>query len=334
MHFTDSDISKINTLVSEFSVDTEVAVAKIVEGTPCFYGASKSDTGVEQTSNQGAVFEIGSITKVITSSIMAKMAFDNHIDIDSPINPLFPFDFHKNQEITFKSLATHTSGLPHLPKGVMWKALFNKPNPYSECDEASLADYLQNHLKLRKKKSISYSNLGVGLLSVALEKAAGCAYAELTQEKVFKPLGMSHSSATKTGLTHRLVQGLDVKGNASISWDFGFVAGAGSVLSSVEDLAKFMLANFDAQHAFLELQRQPVIKEKHQCMALGWFIIENAEKKKRLYFHNGGTAGFSSAMLMDVNAKSGVIVLSNISGLHKLKGQKVDELCFSLMEDI
>lgn len=336
MAFTELEILKINELISAFPVNTEVSVSKIIKGEPTFYGAVRHDDGVREVVNHDSIFEIGSITKVMTSSVMTSMALDNDIKIDAPINPLFDFNFYNNNhEITFKSLSTHTSGLPRLPRGVIWKALFtNRLNPYSSCDEKALRNYLQHHLKLKAKKSINYSNLGIGLLGVALEKASGDSYSNLVSEKIFKPLNMTNSGVSKNDLTGRTVQGLNVKGDAAITWDFGFLSAAGAVLSSVEDLTKYVLANFDRNYAIFEYQKRAVIEEKDRCIALGWFILDKVNKGERMYFHNGGTSGFSSAVLMDIQEENAFIVLSNISGLHKIKGQRVDHLIFSLMKEI
>ena len=335
MNFTQSEIEKVEDTITSFPVNTEISVAKITKGGPTFYGAVKSDNQVNSIDNYESIFEIGSISKVLTSSLLAKLVLDNGLDIDSPVDSVFPIKFHNNQEISYKSLSTHTSGLPRLPNGVVWKALFNrKSNPYEGCNEPALIDYLQNRLKLKSKKSISYSNLGVGLLGVALEKFSGTPFSELINDNVFAPLNMINSSISKKGRKGKFVQGLDNKGNASISWDLGYLASAGAVLSTIEDLTKFVIANFDGNHAFLEFQRKAAIEEKHECMSLGWFILDKARKGERFYFHNGGTAGFSSAILMDIKRQNAFIILSNISGLHKLKGQKIDKLIFSLMSEL
>ena len=335
MNFTKSEKQKIEDIISSFPVNTELSAAKITKGIPTFYGAVKSENQINSMDNHESIFEIGSISKVLTSSLLAKLVLDDGLNIDAPINSVIPIKFYDNQEITFKSLSTHTSGLPRLPNGVVWKALFNqKLNPYEDCNEPALIDYLQNNLKLKSKRSISYSNLGVGLLGIALEKYSGISFVELINTRVFEPLNMVNSAISKSGLRGKFVQGLDKKGSSSISWDLGYLASAGAVLSSVGDLTKFVIANFDGNNAFLEYQRKSVIQEKHQCMSLGWFILDKAQKGERFYFHNGGTAGFSSAILMDVKEKNAFIILSNISGLHKLKGQKVDHLIFSLMSDL
>ena len=335
MSITESEKQKIESLISSFPVNTEVSVAKITSGIADFYGAVKSETQINSVENHESIFEIGSISKVLTSSVLARLVVDDGLVIDSSINPLFPVKFNNNQEITYKSLSTHTSGLPRLPKGVIWRALFSgKKNPYACCSEPALLEYLQNDLKLKSKKNISYSNLGVGILGVGLEKYSGVPLGELMCEKILTPLNMTNSSTSKSRLKGRFIQGLDKGGKPSISWELGYVAGAGAVLSSIGDLTKFVIANFDENNAFLTYQRKSAVEEKYQCMALGWFILDKTQEGERFYFHNGGTAGFSSAILMDIQEKNAFIILSNISGLHKLKGQKVDRLIFNLMRDV
>ncbi|MEM0912299.1 MAG: serine hydrolase domain-containing protein [Pseudomonadota bacterium] len=331
MTFTESEKQKIREVAKLFAAQTEISVAKIEDGKPFFYGALNSGNAVKTIENHESLFEIGSITKVLTASLLAKFVTEEELEVDSAINPLFPFEFRNGQTITFQSLATHTSGLPRLPPNIAWRALFKRHgDPYEGCDYAALIDYLQNKMQLRKDRKISYSNLGVGLLGVALEKYANTPLNALFQEKIFSPFKMAQSSMVKDA-AGKFVQGLDKKGNPCASWDLGYFAGAGAMLSSTSDLAKFVLANQEHQYPFLEYQRRPVINEKYESIALGWFILNEANKSNPLYFHNGGTAGFSSALLIDIEEKRAFIALSNISGLHKIKGQKVDQLVFQLM---
>lgn len=335
MSFTDSEIIEINKVTDLFPKGTELSVAKIIDKTPFYYGTLNSGTGIQQKNNSGDVFEIGSITKIFTAYLLAQMTVDGDVEIDASINSILPFSIKGNAEITLRELATHTSGLPRLPPGIIWQALFsNKDNPYKNYTEDKLLNYLENKLKVNSKGKIVYSNLGAGILGYILSIYSKCSYNELLTKKLFSVLNMFNSSASRDKINSRLVQGIDTKGQPAINWELGVLEGAGAVLSSTEDLAKFALANFDPSNKVMNYQRATAFENDSECLSLGWFILDKPEEGERMYFHNGGTGGYSSAMLLDIKNNNAFIILSNISGLHKLKGQKVDELVFHLMSNI
>jgi len=333
MSFSKTDRSKIHAFIDLFPVQTEISVAKIVDAKPSYFGLTKTENGLSEVNNKSDIYEIGSITKVFTSSVLASKVTKGELSLDHLIDQCLPLNLKSNQEISLLDLATHYSGLPFMPPGIIWQALFkNKENPTKNYHEKHLLDYLENHLKLRKKK-IAYSNLGVGLLGYVLRKMSGKTYDELLKGELFNPLNMTNSTSNRNNVVNRLVSGLDTKGKVVEYSDLGILEGAGAVLSSAEDLVKFSLANFSEENKFLSLQRKAVVEDKYQCMALGWLIVNKPEKGERMYFHDGGTRGFSSAMYIDVHTKTGIILLSNISGLHKMKGNKSRKLVRDLMND-
>ena len=138
----------------------------------------------------------------------------------------------------------------------------------------------------------------------------------------------------------RLVETGLVKGISRIGvpignwiWDSDVFLGAGGILSSANDMACFLEAQFDMGNKELAMTRKPTFKVNDKLsVALGWHIIK-ANNGNDLYWHNGGTGGFSSSMVFDMNEKSGVIILSNVSFLHP-HAKNVDALCFEIMEDL
>ena len=335
MSFTDFEISEINKVVALFPNGTEISVAKIFNKTPCYYGVKNSENKLNAINNSNKVFEIGSITKVLTSFLLAKKVAEGVIELDQAINTVIPTPIKDGAKITFKELATHTSGLPRLPPGLIWQALFkDKDNPYKNYSNDRLIDYLENKLKLKAKGKMLYSNLGAGLLGYVLSTLSNQPYNELITDNLFLPLGMSNSTAQRELVNNRLVPGLGTKGKPVSNWDLGALQGAGAVLSTTEDLVKFVLANFDSNNEVMKKQRTTAFDDGVECIALGWLILDKKTKGERMYFHNGGTGGYSSAMLLDIEKSNAFIILSNISGLHKLKGQKVDNLALNLMANL
>jgi hypothetical protein len=61
-------------------------------------------------------------------------------------------------------------------------------------------------------------------------------------------------------------------------------------------------------------------------MGLGWHIVRSQDGKE-IHWHNGGTGGYSSSMAVQVDARSAVIILSNVSDVN----EEIDDLCFELL---
>jgi CubicO group peptidase (beta-lactamase class C family) len=155
----------------------------------------------------------------------------------------------------------------------------------------------------------------------------------MLQQMIFEPLAMQQSTTKRTLVGDNFVAGLTKRGKPATNWDLGAIPGAGAILSSSEDLAKFGQANLDSNNKAMKLQQQKAFTiNKDRDIALGWFIIKQ-DSDTRWHWHNGGTGGYRSSMVMNINNKKGVAVLSNISAGHAHAG-KIDSLSFSLLKSM
>lgn len=334
-HITIHQADSIYKLAKDFPGDTQMAFALIQNGQVVYYGTKRTGNTLLTTENEDKAFEIGSITKVFTSTLLANFVVNKELALDSPINRYFDFPFKDHQPFTFRELANHTSGLPRLPSNLLFAAIFSRPNPYKHYDEKKLDEYLKDDISLEypKGSKSAYSNLGVGLLSYAMRKYSGMPYEQLVKDKIFDRYHMVQSTTERRKIADILVEGLDDNGRPTPNWELGALIGAGGIYSTVKDLSKFALAQFDSTHAELVLTRKKTFQENQfRDVALGWFII-NRKNGDKWYWHNGGTGGYSTSMVIDVHKKNGVIVLSNVSAYHKQSGN-IDKLCFALMKTL
>jgi CubicO group peptidase (beta-lactamase class C family) len=332
------DISKnqqqlIDSLINDFPVNTEISFAIIKNGKTNFYGLQKGvSTNYHPLENHHSIYEIGSISKVFTSTLLCHFHVQNKVNVNDPISKYIKL---KNQpKILFKQLANHTSGLPRLPTNIFNSMVENPKNPYLNYKESDFINYLKKDLKLINEIGIKYeySNLGAGLLAYILAKINHSTYEDLLQEIIFRPLIMSNSTSLRKNVTQQAVKGLDINGNELTYWDFNILAGAGAILSSVSDLSKFIIANFDTLNPVYNIQQVETHDiNENLSIALGWHIIKNKEAK--YYWHNGATGGFMSSVTMDVLNKNAVIILSNVCPLHK-KSKNIDELSFELLKTL
>ncbi|MDY0813793.1 serine hydrolase domain-containing protein [Kitasatospora purpeofusca] len=145
-------------------------------------------------------FELGSVTKTFTGLLLAEMAARGEVGYDDPIDRYLPADaapgYPQERPITLLHLATHTSGLPRLPDGVLpgqvprW---FTRP--YATFGPTHLLRALpRTAVRGTPGTQVRYSNLGCGLLGLLLANAAGQRYDDLLAARVCGPLGLVDTS--------------------------------------------------------------------------------------------------------------------------------------------
>jgi len=330
-----SDIEQINTTISKFPENTQFAVAKIENGEICFYGVEKTNDSLNVINNDKSVFEIASISKVFTSTMLAQLSLDGKLALDDDIAKYLDVEINNNAQINFMQLANHSSGLPRLPPGLLWPSLFtNQENPYGQYGENKLIGYVENKLKQKKIGKYRYSNLAVGLLGHILGRVLNTNYEAALQQLVCQPLELNSTTTDRSSISQTLVQGRNKKGKEFPFWDFNVLAGAGGIYSNVSDLAKFILANFDENNHALQLQQKSTLEvNKGLKVGLGWHLVNSKQTNNADWlFHNGATYGSSSELLADPANKKSVILLTNVSGKFLIKAGKLQKLILELMK--
>ncbi len=270
--------------------------------------------------DERTIFEIGSITKVFTATLLADMAREGLVALDDPVQRHLPDGVVipvRGRPITLADLATHTSGLPRLPKGLRRRALREGANPYA----SFTVDDLQAAIPVTKPRrepgrKIKYSNYGVGLLGHVLALRAGTTYEELVARRLTGPLGMTDTSiAVPDDKLDRFAEGHSRRGKPVSNWDLPALAGAGALRSTVSDLLAFL----DAQHGnappglaeAMLLTREPRASRRALSVGLGWMILPVAGQPGPAVWHDGGTGGFRSVAGFVAESGTSVVVLSN-----------------------
>jgi len=322
--------NEIYSLTKNFPNKTQLSIAVLKNGKVKYYGIIIQNDTIKSIKNQNKIFEIGSITKVFTSSVLASLAIDNKLNLSDFINDYYTTSFNNNAKITFLELANHTSGLPRLPENL---DLSNETNPYKSYGVNELNEYLTKLLLIENnnENNFEYSNLGAGLLGNTVGLSQKQTFNELLQQRIFKKYKMGNSHTSSKGFENQIIKGLDETGQEVSNWEFDVLFGGGGILSTSEDLVKFAQAQFDIKNKELELTRKPTFDiDEDMKIGLGWLILKSENEFKWIW-HNGGTAGYSSSMVLDVAKKNGVIILSNVSGANPERGN-IDELSFIIMK--
>jgi CubicO group peptidase (beta-lactamase class C family) len=280
------------------------------------------------------VFEIGSTTKVFTSTILADMVQHGEVALDDPVARYLSADVKMPQrggrQITLVDLATHTSGLPRMPSNFAPK---NPENPYADYTVANLFQFLSSYELTRDIGSrFEYSNMGVGLLGQALARRAGMDYEALVRARVTGPLKMESTRIALTPeMKSRLAAGHNEARQAAANWDLPTFAGAGALRSDARDLLTFIAANLGYVESPLAPAMAAMTKVRRAGagpqtdIALAWMVAK--QDGREIFWHNGGTGGYRSFMGYDPKSRVGVVVLSNM-----MTGAGVDDIGMHLLD--
>lgn len=264
------------------------------------------------------IFQIGSVTKTFTATLLAAAVTNGSVTLDTPVSKLLP-DFRipsrDGKPITLGELAMQDSGLPRLPTNL---APANLADPYADYDVARLKRFLAAYKLPRDPgASYEYSNLGVGLLGVALARRAGMSYAALVQARILRPLDMASSGATLSEPRDaHWAQGHDRNGNPVQPWHFGALAGAGAISSSGADMLRYLEANVGRVAGSLNDAMQFAHTPRRgigdaERIGLVWMTHHDAHGD--IVWHNGETGGYASFIGMTADGKRGVVMLTNIA---------------------
>jgi CubicO group peptidase (beta-lactamase class C family)/ATP-dependent Clp protease adapter protein ClpS len=256
------------------------------------------------------VYEIGSITKTFTATLLAQAILSGRLTLDMPVAELLAdskIPSRGDRAITLGDLATHHSGLPRMPTNFTPK---DPANPYADYDAARMNVFLAGYQLPRDPgASYEYSNLGYGLLGHALAQSLATTYDALINDDILKPLGMTMTGTAFTdAMRAHLAPGHDDEGKVVKNWDLGALAGAGALRSTAHDMLRYLKANMGigepALAAAMNFAQQP--RSNTAKVGLAWGTTD-----KGIVWHTGGTGGYRSFLGFTADRKRGVVVLTN-----------------------
>ena len=272
--------------------------------------------------NGDTVFEIGSITKVLTALMFVDMAARGEVAPDDPVAKYLPPSMtlqERGRPITLLDLATYTSGLPNMPSnmGPKW---WTNPNPFADYTPDKLYEFLSSYAPSYEPGThYQYANLGFGLLGLALSHRAGKSYEELLVERVCTPLGLNHTRITLSGdMQRHLAQGHDFDLKPAPLWDIPALPGMGAVRSTAKDMTVVLKVCMGIKQTPLNAGFKKLLEtRRHTSLAgtdvgLGWFI--SSDQTDEVAWKSGLTGGFASGIAFSTRRRHGVLVLANGGG--------------------
>lgn len=288
-------------------------VVGLIEGdASAVYGFGALGSG--EAPDGQTLYEIGSVTKTFTALLLANAVESGELTLNDPVKDLLPgFEIptRNEKEITLEHLATHHSGLPRMPAGV------------SALDAGGfggdeMRDFLAGYSLPRDPgASYEYSNLGFGLLGYALGEHAGEGYLSALEDEILEPLGLASTyGALQDAPLERLAKGHRANGTRTANLEFAALAGAGSILSSADDMLAYLKANMGQGDSPL----YPAMQLAHQARAggsmgpnetgLAW--MNNLFGGVDIIWHGGTTGGYMTFVGFVSDGSRGIVILTNI----------------------
>ena len=284
-----------------------------------------------------AISRTGSISKSITALLLMRLVDQGVVGLDDPVARHLPEVGGLEDPgggvpgITLRQLASHTAGLVREPRLEGAAA-----GPIEAWQERVLASIPTTGFAHAPGEAYLYSNIGFGILGLALERAAGRPFMELVEAEIFRPLGMTGSTfVVDAELAPRLATGYRNDARGGVDAEFparehagrGYKVPNGGVYASVADLGRFAGAasgspglRILSEATRREMLRIQTPEDPGRGYGVG-FTVREAEEGRCVASHGGSVAGYTAHLAFDPGAGVAVILLRNYqSGATNLGG--------------
>lgn len=244
------------------------------------------------------VFELASVTKPFTSALAASLVSDGMLTWDTPIRTMGREFRGLPEHFTPLSLATHTAGLPTHPARAVITGVTHFHDPYGSLAPRDVLSSARRWARVTRPVRFGYSNLGAGVLALALAHAAGEAttaagYGQALHKCVLDPLELR--SVTLYPHPAELVTPRGVLGS-DLPTSFGALLGAGGLYGAAHDLLTFADRHLNGQMGrhWAEALRPTGLTPPHAAVAPGWF--HSAAQGSPVVWHDGVARGTRTAL--------------------------------------
>ncbi len=275
------------------------------------YGKLSKESQIDIDKN--TVFEIASITKILTSNLIAQAVIEKKLKLDDYIDNYLPTGYVLQQnlknKIKISDLASHQSGLPDIDFGKLIE--LNPQQPISNVNERTITTIINNCNELIDYGKYRYSTIGYTLLGQILEKVYHKSYDQIIREKIIEPLQMRNTFTTDFDVKNR-TSGYNPNGGIQEFFTWNITASAGLVKSSAADMIVYLKAILTKNNLIstAEIMTEKIFyKDDKREMGLG--INITTDDQNTIYLKSGDSMGQSSIICYNRTKNWGIIILLN-----------------------
>ena len=307
------------------AINAPGAAIAIVKGDRIVYqrgiGVANVETGQPVTADM--LFRVGSVTKMFTTAALVSLADEGRLKLTDPIGKYTSGVGGRLARVTAHQLMSHTAGIR------------DEAPAFGAHDETALAatvkGWTDDYTFVEPGRVMSYSNPGLALAGYVLEQVAKKPYADVIDERLFKPLGMTRSTFRPTvAMTWPFAQGHTAAGAGppTVVRPFADNSGywpAGFMFSSASDLARFTIAfmNDGIIDGRAVLRPSTIsalstgyadVPSSAEHARYGYGLMTSMHRGARVVEHGGAIDGFGAIVRMLPDRKAAVVILVNRSG--------------------
>ena len=307
----------VDTYVAKYDIPA-ISLGIVIEGEATFINKGVYDRELDKKIDKQAIFQLGSVSKMLTGVVMSNLVKEGKIDLDESIVSYLPAKLSaktldKLRPITVRDLLHHRSGLPRSSKVILKHKKGNDAYLYGYSE----ADFMNDLDKLKVKpapgEKFRYSNFGYGLLGYIAERVTEMSYEELLQKYLSQEYSMSNISTKKP--TENLVQPYrkDDRRVKTQAWNLGKCTPGGGIFTTTEDMTRLLVQQIEVYAA--NDTEHPLYSTKSKrpqtgvSYGFGLFDFDNGD-----YGHSGDLDGFASSYWLRPTEKMGFIYLTSSGG--------------------
>ncbi|MGL6198947.1 MAG: serine hydrolase domain-containing protein [Lachnospiraceae bacterium] len=305
----DNYVTKLEEIMEQEGVPS--ASLSITENGETIYDQAFGYANAEQKiqADSDTLFFTGSVGKVYTTAAMLKLAEDQGISLDDPVEkylPEFQMDDSRYKDITLRMLLNHSAGLPSDLNATQMSAGSLLP----EETNIDIFEALRSQtLRSNPGEYAVYSNIGFQIIHKIIEKLSGQTYSDYLKENFFEPLKLENtymaSSENEDVAEDRFALPVDENGNTlPREYSSRSLEGTGGIVSTTEDLCKFIdgILSVDtgilSEQSITELRKDQSLTanfpEQQSLNGLGWDQINRFITETQVFQKGGGTTNCSS----------------------------------------
>lgn len=261
-------------------------------------------------------YEIGSLTKTFTASLLAKAVSEGKVSLDDGIDRYLTLP-EKDYAPTLRRLITHTSGCSafYFETPMLTNFLYGG-NDFYRITQNMVIERLSKIDFVDRDSPFLYSNFGLSTVGLVLQNVYGTDFRSLMDAYIADELGLKN--------THLSTGSGEVE-NGWLWKDDDAYLPAGALLSNIEDMLSYARLQMEGTPTYLALSHEALARGTNSAqneamgirvdaVGMGWMIDE----ENGIVWHNGATSNYNAYLGFDAKRQVAVVILSNIPPDYKI----------------
>ena len=264
------------------------------------------------------VFEAGSVSKQFTAMAILMLGQEGKLSLDDPARKYIPELPDYGVPVTIRALLTHTSGLRDWGEIATIEGWPRTTRVYDDADVLNIIGR-QRELNFTPGTRWSYNNTGYNLAEMIVSRVSGMSLAEFTRQRIFVPLGMSHTSWRDdyTRIVPDRAIAYSRHGDAfHADMAFENTYGHGGLLTTVGDLLKWnehLDSPGPVESGLVEMQQQNYRLDNGRPTNYGYGLFIHRYKELSEIGHTGSTAGYTAFLARYPGMGLSIAMLCNVA---------------------